>query len=217
MTPPGIAPPILQGAGTVPGLYSHIAQSQDQNSDNIPRPLKSTKGRGGKKSGKGKQKSQQQPQPPPLPQKKKNIMKRQTTIIILRLIEAITEATNPTGVNKAVAENLTEVLNKGEGDSKTIIGANTKANVHNLTPPMETITITIITVIIKAKVDVAVVVIITEVMAMDEAIIKAITITNTTDTTHMMMVHRWNNMAHHVHFAVVLITLLSIVSKESMT
>ena len=28
--PPAIAPPILQGAGAVCGLYSHIAQSQDQ-------------------------------------------------------------------------------------------------------------------------------------------------------------------------------------------
>ena len=61
-----IAPTSLQGAGAVCGLYSHIAQSQDQDSDNILKPFKSTKGRG-KKSGKGKQKSQQQPQPPPLP------------------------------------------------------------------------------------------------------------------------------------------------------
>ena len=51
-----IAPPSLQGVEAVPSLYSHIAQSQDQDSDNIPKPFKSTKGRGGKKSGKGKQK-----------------------------------------------------------------------------------------------------------------------------------------------------------------
>ena len=62
-----IAPPSLQGAGAVPGLYSHIAQSQEQDFDNIPKPFKSTKGRGGKKSCEGKQKSQQQPQPPPHP------------------------------------------------------------------------------------------------------------------------------------------------------
>ena len=42
-------PPILQGSGEIPGLYSHIAQSQDQDSDSIPRPFKSTKSRGGKK------------------------------------------------------------------------------------------------------------------------------------------------------------------------
>ena len=119
--------------------------------------------------------------------------------------------------NKVVAENLIEALNKGEGDSKTIIGANTKATTDNSTTPMEAIIITIITVIIKAEVDVAMVAIITEVMAAGEAIIEVITITNTTNTTHMMMVHRWNNMAHHAHFAVVLITLLSIVLKEIMT
>ena len=55
--PPVIAPPYLQGAGAVPGFYSHIAQSQDQDSDNIPKPFKCKKGRGGKKSGQGKQKS----------------------------------------------------------------------------------------------------------------------------------------------------------------
>ena len=65
--PLAIAPPSLQGAGAVPSLYSHIAQSQDQDSGNVPKLFISTKGRGGKKSGEGKQKSQQQPQPPPPP------------------------------------------------------------------------------------------------------------------------------------------------------
>ena len=65
--PPATASPIIQGAGAVPSLYSHIAQSQDQDSDNIPKPFKSTEGIGGKKSGKGKSKPQQQPQPPPPP------------------------------------------------------------------------------------------------------------------------------------------------------
>ena len=58
---------IIQGAGVVPGLYSLNAQSQDQDSDNIPKPFKNTKSRGGKKSGKGKSKPQQQPQQPPPP------------------------------------------------------------------------------------------------------------------------------------------------------
>ena len=83
------------------------------------------------------------------------------------------------------------------------------------TPPSEAITIIIITVIIKTEVDMAMVVIITEVMAVGEATMEAITITNTTNTTHMMMVHKWNNMAHHAHFVVVLITLLSIVLRKA--
>ena len=144
-------------------------------------------------------------------------MKRQTTIIIMRIIEAIAEAANPTGVNKVVAENPIEDPNKGEGDNKTITGANTKATVDNLSPPVEAMTIIIITVIIEAEVVMAVVVIITVVVAADEAIIEAITITNIINITHMMMAHRWSNMAHHVHFAVALITLLSTVLKESMT
>ena len=58
------------------------------------------------------------------------------------------------------------------------------------TLPMEAITITIIIAIIEVEVDVAVVAIITEVMVMDKAVIKAITIINTINITHMMMVHR---------------------------
>ena len=107
-----------------------------------------------------------------------------------------------------MAESLTEVPKKGEGASKIIIGGNTKATVGNSTPPAEAITTIIIMVIIKEEVDVAVVVIITEVAAVGKAVIEAITITNTTNITHMMMAHRWSNMACHAHFAVVSITLL---------
>ena len=73
----------------------------------------------------------------PLPQKKRNSMKR--------------EAADHTGVNK-VAEDHLEDSNKWEGDNKTIVGANTKITVDNLTPPMEAITITNIMVIIEAEV-----------------------------------------------------------------
>ena len=124
----------------------------------------------------------------------------------MRITEVIAEATDHIGVNK-VAEDPLEDPNKGEGDNKTIIGAITKITVDNLTPPAEAITITIIMVIIEAEVDMAMVVIITEVVAADGAVIKAITITNRTNITCMMIVHRLSNMAHHVHFAVALITL----------
>ena len=134
----------------------------------------------------------------------------------MRITEVIAEAADHIGVNKA-EKGLLEDPNKGEGDNKTVIGANTRVTADNLTPPMEAITITIITVIIEAEVDVAMVVKITEVVALDKAVIKAITITNTTSITHMMMVHRLSNMAHHVHFVVVLITLPNTVLKESMT
>ena len=64
-----MAPQIAKGAGAVPSLYSHIAQSQDQDLVSLPKPFKSTRGRGGKK-GKNKSKPQQQSKPP-----QKNSMK----------------------------------------------------------------------------------------------------------------------------------------------
>ena len=48
----------ITNGDAVPGLYSHITQSQDQDSDSIPKPFKSTKGKGGKKSRRGKSKPQ---------------------------------------------------------------------------------------------------------------------------------------------------------------
>ena len=38
-----IAPLIAQGAGAVPGLYSHIAQFQDQDLASLPKPFKKHK------------------------------------------------------------------------------------------------------------------------------------------------------------------------------
>ena len=67
--PLATAAPIITGAGAIPGLYSHIIQFQDQDSDSIPNLFKNTKDKGGKKSGRGKLKPQQQPQPlPPSPE-----------------------------------------------------------------------------------------------------------------------------------------------------
>ena len=71
--------------------------------------------------------------------------------------------------------------------------------------------------IIKAEVVVAMEETISDPTVVEEAIIKAIIITNTINITHMMMVHRLNNMAHHVHFVVALIILLNIVLKGNMT
>ena len=48
----------------------------------------------------------------------------------------------------------------------------------------------------------ALVVIITEVTDMEEAVIRAITNTNITNITHMMMAHRWSNLwltMHNLH------------------
>ena len=96
--PPAIAPPIIPGAGAVPSLYSHIAQSQDEDSGNISEPFKSTKSRGVRNQVKANQNLNSSLNHLPLPQKKN--IKRQIIITIMRIIEVITKATNPTGVNK---------------------------------------------------------------------------------------------------------------------
>ena len=83
----------------------------------------------------------------------------------------------------------------------------------NLIPPTEAI-ITITMAIIKAEVVMAMVETISDPVVMGEAIVEAIIITNTNNITHMMMDHRLNNMAHHVHFVVVLIILLNIALKR---
>ena len=71
--------------------------------------------------------------------------------------------------------------------------------------------------IIEAEMVVAVVEIISDLMVMEEAIIKATIITNTINITHMMMDNGLNNMVHHVHFGVVLIFPLNIALKGNMT
>ena len=54
----------------------------------------------------------------------------------MRIIEVIIEATDPIGVNTVVG-NHKEDPNTGEGNNKTIIGANTKATADNLIPPQK--------------------------------------------------------------------------------
>ena len=54
----------------------------------------------------------------------------------MRIIEVIIEATDPIGVNTVVGNHI-EDPNIGEGDNKTITGANTKATMGNLTPPVD--------------------------------------------------------------------------------
>ena len=91
-----------------------------------------------------------------------------------------------------------------------------KVTVDNLIPLAEAIIITIMA-IIQAEVVMAMVETISDLTVAEEAVIKAIIFTNTINITCMMMEHRLNNMAHHAHFAVVLIILLNIALKRNMT
>ena len=185
--------PIITGAGAVPSLYSHITQSQDQDSDSIPKPFKSTKGKGGKKSGKGKSKPQQQPQPPLPPPEEEEPYEETNNYYHNENYRGNSRGCRPYRGQQCGRRPFRGSQQRGRGKQNNYRGQY-QITVDNLTPPTEAITITITTVIIEAEVDVAIVVIITEVAAMAEAVIEAITITNTTNITHMMMVHRLSNM-----------------------
>ena len=206
-------PPISQGAEAVPSLYSHIAQSQDQDSASIPKPFKSAGGHGGKKI-KVKKNNNSSLNHLPLPLNRKNSMKMEITTTTIRIIEVKIEAVDPIGANITVGGHK-EGLSKGEGDSKIVIEANFKATVNSLTLLIVAITI-ITTVIIEAEVAVAMVVTFIDHVVMEEAIIGAITIIHTINITHMMMELSLNNMVHHELFAEVSIIFLNIVLRENM-
>ena len=105
----------------------------------------------------------------------------------MRIIEVIIEAADPIGVNTVVGNHIVDP-NMGEGDNKTITGADIKATIDNLINSMEAIII-ITMAIIKAEVVMVMAEIISDPKVMGEAIIKAIIITDTINITHMIMDH----------------------------
>ena len=142
-------------------------------------------------------------------------MKMEITTTIMKIIEVTVEAVDSIGAN-IMLEGHIEGLNKGKGDNKIIIEANSRAPVDSLILLM--VAIIIVTVaIIEAEVTVAMVVTLIDQVVTKEAITEAITIINTINITHMMMEPHLNNMVHHVLFVEVLIILLNIVSRENMT
>ena len=101
----------------------------------------------------------------------------------MRIIEVTTKVVDPTGPNIAV-ESHTEVLSKGEGESKIIIEANTKATTGNIIPPAAAIIIIIVAIIM---VEVAVEETIIDHTVVEEAITEATTTINTINITCMIM------------------------------
>ena len=62
--PPAAALPTLTQSAAVPGLYSHIAQSEDKEETEILQPFKVVKPKQNKTKGRGKGKQQQKQNPP---------------------------------------------------------------------------------------------------------------------------------------------------------
>ena len=210
---------------TVPGLYSHIAHSDDKEETDIPQPFKGVrhkqlKHRGG---GKGKQ-----------PQQKQKILQYRyrminaimkiLTIIIMRIIEANLEDIDPTEakiqVNSSEAKIFVAEVNE--------IRIHTKANIK--TTAIKAIITKAIKVFIIAHAEIVNRVIImvnleAEAVAEAEAIIVAMVMpgriieviltTNTISIMVMMMITRQINMVHHVHYVVATIILLNIALRRT--
>ena len=176
--------------------------------------FKSTRDRGGKK-GKGKSKPQQQSQPPFPPPEQEEQYEDVNNYYHNKNYRGNNRGHRPYRANTAVG-NHTDILSRWEGDNKIIIEANTKATVDKFIPLVAAIII-IIMAIIKIEVAMAMVKTIIDHAVEEEAITRAIIITNTINITCMMMVYSLNNMVHHAHFAVVSIILLKIVLRENMT
>ena len=214
-------PTLAQGA-VVPGLYSHIAHSDDKEEQtflNLSKGLNQSKL---KIEEEGKANSHNKSQTPLQYRYKRNntLMKIPIITTTMRITEVNLEAVDP--IEAKLLDDFSEVkiLKVVANVTKTHIKVNTKATIIkaittktimvNITTHRETI----IKVIIMANLEAEAMVVV-EVITMDIVvaglIIEVITTTNTISIMVMRMTTSLSNMAHHVHYAVATITPLNIV------
>ena len=226
--PPAAALPTLAKGTTVPGLYSHVAHSDDKEETDIPQPFKGAQPKQPKH--RGRVKGKQPPQNQKIHQYRHRtihtIMVILTIIIILRIIEANLEDVDPTEAKIQVISLEAKISMIEFNEIRTHSKANIKIMAIKviITRAIEVFIITHTEicnrVIIMAKLE-------AEAMAEAEAIImamvmagpiiKVILTTNTISIMAMMMMStRQISMVYHVPYVVDTITLLNIVSKESM-
>ena len=219
--------PNLAKGTAVLSLYSHIAHSDDKEETDIPNlskgPILSNPSLEAEEKANILNKNRKICQ---YRYKTINtIMKILTIIIIMRTIEVSLEDVDPTEA-KIQVNFLEATIRVAEVNE---IRTHTKANIKTtaikaiITKAIEDFIIThaeiFLRVIATANLEV-------EAVAKAEAIIAAVVMagpitevivtTNTISIMAMMMSTRQTNMVHHVHYAVVTITLLNIASRESM-
>ena len=219
--------PNLTKGTTVPGLYSHIAHSDDKEETDILQPFKGAhpkqaKQRGG---GEGKQPQQKLKNPPVQIQDDQYNMKILIIIIKLRIIEAMLEDVDPTEAKIQVISSEAKICMAEVNKIRT----HTKANIK--TKVIKAIITKAIKVYFRTNAEIFNRVIImdnleAEAMAEAEAVIVAVVtagliievilITNTISIMVMMMSTRQINMVHHVHYAVATI-ILNIALRKNMT
>ena len=226
--PPAAALPTLAQGTAVSSLYSHIAHSNDKDEMDILQPFKGAhpkqpKSRGG---GKGKQPQQNQKTHQQRYKMTNTIMRILTIITMMRIIEVNSEGIDPIEAKIQVISSKAKIF---VAEAKEI-KIHTKANIR-MTAIKAIITREIGDFII-THIEISLRVIATaipeaEAVAKVEAIIMAVVMVgpnieamltiNTISIMVMMMSTRQTNMVHHVHYAVAIITLPNIASRESMT
>ena len=219
--------PTLAKGTADPGLYSHIAHSDDKDKMDIPQPFKGAhpkqpKSRGG---GKGKQPQQKPKHLSPQIQDDQYNYEDTTNITIMRIIEV-----NPEGVDLIEAkihvissEAKIFVVEANEIRTHTKVNIKMMAIKAIITRAIKDFIITHVEISLRV---IAMAIPEVEAMAKAEAIITAVVMVgpftevmltiNTISIMVMMMSTRQSNMVHHVHYAVAIITLPNIASRESM-
>ena len=224
--PPAPALPNLTKGTAVPGLYLHIAHSNDKEETDIPQPFKGAQPKQPKTRGRGKGKQAQQ--------KSKTLQHRymRTNTLMMILIFTITmriTEVNPEAIDLIQAKKLVDFSEvKIHVVEVNTVKIHTKANIRVLAIKAiitKAIMVYIIThigifnkVIIMANLE-AETMVMAEVITVDVVmvgpIIEAITTISTIHIMVMMMSTRQINMAYHVHYAVAITTPLNIVLREN--
>ena len=225
--PPAAALPNLTKGTAVSGLYLHIAHSNDKEETDIPRPFKEVRPKQPKTRGRGKGK---QPQQNP---KLLQYRYKKTNTIMMILI--ITTTMKIIEVNLEDID-LTEAKIQVEFSEVKIhvvevnaIKIHTKANIKTIAIQVIITKVTEVYIITHAEISnraiimvnlEAEAVVMAEVITMDAVaagpIIEVTLTTNTISIMVMMMSTRQINMAHHVHYVVVVTTPLNIVLRKNM-
>ena len=226
--PMAAALPILAKGTAVPGLYSHIAHSNDKDKMEIPQPFKGACPKQPKPRGRSKGKQPQQNQKIHHHKHKtiNTIMRILATITIMRIIEVNPEAVDPIEA-KIQDVPLEAKISMAEVKETR---AHTKANIKMMA--IKAIITRVIKDFIIIHIEISLKVIVmdnleAEAVAEAEAItiavvmvcliIKAMLIINIISIMVMMMSTRQTNTVHHVLYAVAIITLPNIVLKGSKT
>ena len=219
--PPAAALPTLAKDTAVPGLYSHIAHSNDKDEMEIPQPFKGAHPKQPKPRGRGRNQKIHHHKHKMI----NTIMRILTTIIILRIIEVKPEAVDciETKIQDLPLEAKISMAEVKE------IRTHTKANIK-IMAIKAVITRLIKDFIIHVEISLKVIVMdnleaeamakaeaITAAVVMVGLIIEAMLIINIISIMVMMMSTRQTNTVYHVLYVVAIITLPNIVLKGSMT